>query len=72
MKKSKPDSRTGAAEPSATEHLSRRQKQALDLGGDAEHSDGAQREAQTREVERFGRTSKESHQQQIHLTTFHL
>ena len=60
MKRPKPDTRTGAAEPKAMAHLSSHRKQALDLGADAEHTDGSQREKQTREIERLGGASKKS------------
>jgi len=58
MKTKKPATRIEASEPRATEHLSRQQKQALDIAADAEHTDGTEREKQTRDMTRLGSTHK--------------
>jgi hypothetical protein len=52
VKTSKPKTRTEAAAPNATRHLTPGQKRALDLQAEAEHTDGPKREKLTRAMKR--------------------
>lgn len=54
MKDKPQTSRTGAAKPCETEHLTESQKHALDIQAEAEHTDGTEREVQTRKMQRLG------------------
>lgn len=54
MSENKPETRTEAAAPKATEHLDKGQKRALDVQADAEHTDGREREKLTRKMEKLG------------------
>lgn len=54
----KPKTRVEASAPRATEHLTESQKKALDLQADAEHTDGREREALTRQIEKLGGSAK--------------
>ena len=58
MTEDQPETRTGATQPAATKHLTERQKKALDVQADAEHTDGAERERLTRKIEKLGATGK--------------
>jgi hypothetical protein len=51
MSTAKPKSRTEASKPVETRHLSAAQKRALDAQGEAERTDGKQREKLTRRME---------------------
>ena len=48
MKRTKPTTRTAAAAPAETAHLSHGQQTALESGGEAEHATGVPREKLTR------------------------
>jgi hypothetical protein len=50
MSTQKPKTRTEAAKPAQTKHLTEADKQALDIQADAEHTDGKQREKLTRKM----------------------
>ncbi len=50
MSTQKPKTRTEAAKPSQTKHLTEADKRALDIEADAEHTDGKQREKMTRKM----------------------
>lgn len=52
VKNPKPKTRSEAAAPRATRHLTAGQKRALDLHAEAEHIDGPKREELTREIKR--------------------
>jgi hypothetical protein len=54
MNNKQPETRTEATKPEETRHLDPGQKKALDLGGDAEHADGPEREKLTRKAEELG------------------
>ena len=50
----KPLTRTGATKPAETSHLREKQKRALDVQADAEHTDGPEREKLTRKMTELG------------------
>lgn len=52
MNTSKPKTRTEAAAPQETQHLSDEELRALDLNADAEHTDGRKREQLTRKIQK--------------------
>lgn len=54
MSTDKPKTRTEAAAPVETQHLTEKQKQALDLEAEAEHSDGPERAKLTRDAAKLG------------------
>lgn len=58
----RPTSRTEATAPEATEHLTKGEKRALDLQGDAEHADGLQREHMEEEAERLSPPDEQTEQ----------
>jgi hypothetical protein len=55
VKAPKPKTRSEAAAPRATQHLTPGQKRALDLQAEAEHAEGSRREKLTREIKRAAR-----------------
>jgi len=58
MTNDKQTTRTGAAKPNETQHLSESQKQALDVQADAEHTDGSERERLTQKMKQLGGKKK--------------
>ncbi len=58
MNKQKPETRTGATEPEATQHLTTDQKKALDKKAEAEHTDGKERETLIQSITELGEESE--------------
>ncbi len=60
MKNPRPKTRSEAAAPQATRHLTPGQKRALDHQADAEHADGTERETLTRKMKQAGEDDAQS------------
>ena len=58
MTHKQPRTRTEAAAPEATKHLSEPQKEALDTEAEATYATGKQRERLTRKMEKSGNAAK--------------
>ena len=54
MKTKSPKTRTAAAAPGATAHLTTSEQRAIELGGEAEHATGKQRERLTQAAKKLG------------------